>query len=203
MGRPGISESTVAQDPFEQFRLWWDLAQSESQMNEPTAMSLATCDTEGRPSNRIVLLKHWDRRGFVFYTNYNSRKGRELTANPYAELLFWWDKLRRQVRVNGEVQRLSEVESDAYFANRPRGSQIGAWASQQSRPLASRETLSQRVKELDAEFGDGPIPRPLHWGGFRVVPVRIEFWDDGEHRLHDRLVYQRDGEQWKLERLYP
>lgn len=203
MSRTGISEASVAQDPFEQFRHWWAEAQEKSGMLEPTGMSLATADARGRPSNRIVLLKHWDRRGFVFYTNFTSRKGRQLHENPYAALLFWWDKLRRQVRVEGKVDRVPERESDAYFASRPRGSQLGAWASQQSRPLDSRETLSERVEELDREFGDGPIPRPPHWGGFRLVPSELEFWDDGAYRLHDRIVYERDGEQWHIQRLYP
>ena len=203
MSQTGIHEDSAANDPFEQFRIWWDDAQARSGMNEPTGMSLATADAEGRPSNRIVLLKYWDRRGFTFFTNYNSRKGRELLENPWASLLFWWDKLRRQIRVQGPVEKLPEQGSDAYFASRPRGSQIGAWASQQSRPLDSRDTLSQRVAELEKEFGDGPITRPLHWGGFRVVPHEIEFWDDGAHRLHDRIVYRRQGQQWLTERLYP
>lgn len=203
MSRTGISRETVANDPYEQFRQWWAQAQEESGMQEPTGMCLSTASAEGRPSSRIVLLKHWDRRGFVFYTNYASRKSRELRDNPFAALLFWWDKLRRQIRVEGRVERIPERESDAYFASRPRGSQLGAWASQQSRPLDSRETLSRRVEELDEEFGDGPIPRPPHWGGFRLIPDYLEFWDDGAHRLHDRIVYEKQGQEWRTDRLFP
>lgn len=203
MSRTGISRETVAADPYEQFRQWWAQAQEESGMLEPTGMCLSTANAEGRPSSRIVLLKHWDRRGFVFYTNYTSRKSRELHDNPFAALLFWWDRLRRQVRVEGRVERVPERESDAYFASRPRGSQLGAWASQQSRPLDSRETLSRRVDELDKEFGNGPIPRPPHWGGFRLVPDYLEFWDDGAHRLHDRIIYEKQGQNWHTDRLYP
>lgn len=203
MSRTGISQDTVASDPFEQFRQWWALAQEQSGMREPTGMCLSTVSADGRPSSRIVLLKQWDRRGFVFFSNYTSRKGRELHDNPLAALLFWWDKLRRQVRVEGRVERIPERESDAYFASRPRGSQLGAWASQQSRPLDSRETLSRRVEELDADFGDGPIPRPPHWGGFRLVPDYLEFWDDGADRLHDRITYEKQGQAWRLDRLYP
>jgi pyridoxamine 5'-phosphate oxidase len=203
MSRTGISQDTVASDPFEQFRQWWALAQEQSGMQEPTGMCLSTVGNDGRPSSRIVLLKHWDRRGFVFFSNYTSRKGRELHDNPFAALLFWWDKLRRQIRVEGRVARIPDRESDAYFASRPRGSQLGAWASQQSRSLDSRETLSRRVEELDREFGDGPIPRPPHWGGYRLVPDYLEFWDDGAYRLHDRITYEKRGESWQLDRLYP
>ncbi|MEA5446767.1 pyridoxamine 5'-phosphate oxidase [Gammaproteobacteria bacterium AB-CW1] len=203
MSQTGIIESKLPGDPLELFRHWWADAQDKSGMLEPTGMSLATADAQGRPSSRIVLLKHWDSRGFVFFSNYTSRKGRDIHDNPHVALLFWWDKLRRQVRVGGKAQKLPERESDAYFANRPRGSQLGAWASQQSRPLDSRETLQKRVEELDREFGSDPIPRPPHWGGYRVVPEEIEFWDDGEFRLHDRICYFRDGEQWRTERLYP
>lgn len=203
MSRTGISRETVAADPYEQFRQWWGHAQEQSDMQEPTGMCLSTASAEGRPSSRIVLLKHWDRRGFVFYTNYASRKSRELHDNPFAALLFWWDRLRRQIRVEGRVERVPERESDAYFASRPRGSQLGAWASQQSRPLDSRETLARRVEELDEEFGNGPIPRPPHWGGFRLVPDYLEFWDDGAHRLHDRIIYEKQGQEWRTDRLFP
>ncbi len=203
MSREGLTEDNLARDPFEQFRRWWDEAQAKSQMLEPTGMILSTVDPDGQPASRVVLLKHWDNRGFVFYSNYRSRKARGLEAEPRASLLFWWDKLRRQIRIDGEAKKLAARESDAYFATRPRGSQIGAWASMQSQPLDSRETLARRVEELDAEFGDGPIPRPPHWGGFRLVPNEFEFWDDGAHRLHDRLVFRRDGSGWTIERLYP
>jgi len=203
MSRDGIDLSSVPQDPYELFRHWWAAAQEASAMKEPTGMSLATADAQGRPSNRIVLLKHWDHRGFVFYSNYTSRKAREMAANPNVGLLFWWDKLRRQVRICGSVSKIPERESDAYFSGRPRGSQLGAWASQQSRPLKDRQTLTERVAELEREFGEDPIPRPPHWGGYRVVPREFEFWDDGEYRLHDRISYLKEGEQWRLQRLYP
>ncbi|MCP1726370.1 pyridoxamine 5'-phosphate oxidase [Natronospira proteinivora] len=203
MSGSGIDESQIPNDPYELFRQWWAQAQAESGMKEPSGMSLATADAQGRPSNRIVLLKHWDRRGFVFYSNYTSRKARELHENPHGALLFWWDKLRRQIRVCGQVEKVAERESDAYFAGRPRGSQLGAWASQQSRPLDSPDTLSKRVAQLDEEFGNDPIPRPPHWGGYRLIPREIEFWDDGAFRLHDRIVYLKDGEHWQIQRLYP
>lgn len=203
MAKRGLDENKIPNDPFELFRQWWDDAQAKSQMLEPTGMVLSTVDPDGRPSSRVVLLKHWDSRGFVFYSNYGSRKGRALEAQPSACLLFWWDKLRRQLRVEGKTERLPARESDAYFSSRPRGSQLGAWASMQSRTLDSRDTLSARIKELDAEFGEGPIPRPPHWGGYRLTPDYFEFWDDGEHRLHDRLTFQRHGSSWKQERLYP
>lgn len=203
MTKRGLDEENMPKDPFELFRQWWDDAQAKSQMLEPTGMVLSTVDPDGRPSSRVVLLKHWDSRGFVFYSNYGSRKGRALDTHPSACLLFWWDKLRRQVRVEGRAERLAARESDAYFNSRPRGSQLGAWASMQSQPLDSRETLSRRIEELNAEFGDGPIPRPPHWGGYRLDPEYFEFWDDGEYRLHDRLTFQRSGSRWKQERLYP
>jgi pyridoxamine 5'-phosphate oxidase len=198
-----LNEDTVARDPYEQFRRWWAHAQEHSGMLEPTGMTLATVGPDGQPSARIVLLKHWDARGFVFFSNYLSRKGMALEHEPRAALLMWWDKLRRQVRIEGRAERLGAKESDDYFADRPRGAQIGAWASRQSRPLDSRETLAGQMRELEQEFGKGPIPRPPHWGGYRLVPEWFEFWDDGEHRLHDRLCFRRNGSVWDLSRVYP
>lgn len=192
----------VGQDPITLFLAW--LAEAEKQEpNDPNAMSLATATPDGRPSSRMVLLKDVDRRGFAFYTNLESRKGLDLAANPHGALLFHWKSLRRQVRVEGRVERVSDDEADAYFASRPRGSQIGAWASTQSRPLSGRFELERRIGEFAARFGLSPVPRPPHWSGFRVVPELIEFWQDRPFRLHERLVFHRDGETWATEHLYP
>ena len=168
-------------------------------------MTLATADAAGRPSARIVLLKGIDPRGFVFFTNRESRKARELEERPFAALVLHWPKAAEQIRVEGRVERVSDAESDLYFATRPRGSQIGAWASSQSRPLESREALLNRVREAEARFAGQPVPRPPFWGGYRLVPDRIEIWRGQESRLHDRVVYARDaeGDPWREERLYP
>lgn len=172
---------------------------------EPTAMTLATADAEGRPAARTVLLKGFDAGGFVFYTNFNSRKGQQLAGNPQAALLFHWKHIRDgvQVKIEGTVEPVSAAEADAYFASRPRGSQIGAWASLQSQPLASRELFERRIAETEARFDGIDVPRPPHWSGFRVVPERIEFWYGARFRLHERECYTRDGENWSVTALYP
>ena len=194
----------TTQDPFEQFRRWFADAEA-SEVNDPNAMTVATADSDGRPSARILLLKDFDDQGFVFYTNTQSDKGRELEHNPFAALCFHWKSLRRQVRITGAVQSVTPEEADAYFQSRARGSRIGAWASQQSSPLADRETLMADVARVEKQYDGGEVPRPPHWSGFRLVPTRIEFWHDGEFRLHDRLIFTRpqSGAAWSLQRLYP
>ena len=199
---PQPSASSVNPDPIARFEEVFARASVSPPMDH-TAMSLATSTAAGKPSVRIVLLHGLDARGFVFYTNYEGRKGGELEANPHAALCFYWPWLDEQVRVEGRVTRLSDEESDAYFASRPRGKQVGAWASKQSRPLASREVLVDRVADAEARFAGKDVPRPPYWGGYRIAPERIEFWRAGEFRLHDREVYLREGDGWKIERLYP
>lgn len=190
-------------DPLELFSSW--LAESaKTEPNDPNAMSLATIDADGKPSVRIVLLKGLDDHGFVFYTNRESRKGGALAANPVAALCFHWKSQRRQVRVEGKVELVSDQESDAYYNSRPRGSRIGAWASQQSRPLDSMGTLSARAQEFESKFeGQDIFPRPAYWGGYRVIPHTIEFWEEGLYRLHKRHVYIRSGDGWDMQMLYP
>ena len=189
-------------DPHALFEEW--LAEAViSEPNDPTAMALATADREGRPSCRMVLLKGHDERGFVFYTNLDSRKGGELAENPRAALLFHWKSLRRQVRVEGPVEPVGGDEADAYFATRARDSQLGAWASDQSRPLESRAIFEARYEEMKARFEGGEVPRPPRWSGWRVVPQRIEFWTSRDHRLHDRRLFVRDGSGWSEGLLYP
>ncbi len=192
----------AADDPIARFKGWLEEAERH-EPNDPNAMSLATADGDGRPSVRMVLLKGVDGRGFVFYTNLESRKGRDLAVNPYAALGFHWKSLRRQVRVEGPVERVSDAEADAYFASRPRESRIGAWASRQSRPMSGMLELERRVARYAAKFGVGEIPRPPFWSGFRVLPERIEFWRERPFRLHERLVFLREGNIWKTERLFP
>jgi len=174
-----------------------------ARLPEPTAMTLATVDDAGRPSARIVLLKDVDARGFVFYTNYESRKGRELLAHPWAALCFHWQPLERQVRVEGPAERVTDAEADAYFASRARMSRVGAWASRQSATLESDAMLERRVREAEARFAGGEVPRPPNWSGFRVVPERIEFWRGRPFRLHERLLYERDDTGWRVRRLFP
>ena len=189
-------------EPFALFAEWFAAAKAR-EPGDPEAMSLATATRDGLPSSRIVLLRGVDERGFVFFTNYDSRKGQELFANPRAALGFHWKSLKRQIRIEGRAETVSEAEGDAYFAARARISQIGAWASDQSRPLDSRATFERRLAEMEARFIDRPVPRPPRWSGFRVVPDLIEFWDDRPFRLHDRIVYRREGEGWTTFRLYP
>ena len=200
--RAELDVELVARDPFEQFRDWLDAALSTAGIVEPTAMTLATVGSDGRPAARIVLLRQWDARGFVFFTNYESRKGADLTVHPFAALVFWWGELERQVRIEGAVQRVLEVESDAYFASRPRGHRLAAWASNQSAVVANRETLQRAVSEAEARFPDD-VPRPPFWGGYRVVPDRFEFWQGRPNRVHDRIAYERGPDGWTLARLAP
>lgn len=198
----GLDESDMAADPVTQFMDWFHAARQASP-RDPNAMTLATVDPEGWPSARIVLLKHVDSDGFVFYTNYASRKGQALAAHPVAALVFWWDALERQVRVEGNVEKLDAATSDDYFHSRPRGSQLGALASAQSTVIPSRETLEAHMQALSSQYDDGPIPRPPHWGGYRVRPHSIEFWQGRGSRLHDRLRYRLSAGRWVLERLAP
>ncbi len=189
-------------DPYHLFATW--MAEAEGhEPNDPNAMALATADAQGRPSVRMVLLKGWDTLGFVFYTNLDSRKGQDLAANPYAALCLHWKSLKRQIRAEGAIEAVTAAEADAYFASRARTSQIGAWASQQSRPLTGRFELEKRVGEFATRFGLGAVPRPPFWSGFRLRPDRIEFWHDRAFRLHDRFAYHKDGEDWRIEHLYP
>jgi pyridoxamine 5'-phosphate oxidase len=189
-------------DPFRLFAGWLEEA-VRSEPNDPTAMTLATVGADGAPAARMVLLKGHDPRGFVFYTNRDSRKGTELAATRRAALLFHWKSLRRQVRIEGSVEDTTDAEADAYFASRPRLSRLGAWASDQSRPLADRATLERRLAEAEARYPDAAVPRPPYWSGFRVVPARFEFWQEAPFRLHDRTVFTRDGTGWAIGKLFP
>ena len=202
-GKPKLkAKRTMASDPFHLFDEWLAEARA-SEPNDPEAMALATADTEGQPSVRMVLLKGHSPNGFLFYTNEHSAKGEQLAANPSAALLFHWKSLRRQVRVQGDVERVSSADADAYFASRARDSQLGAWASEQSRPLDSRQTFEDRFDEAKRRFEGQDVPRPPYWGGYRVIPDRIEFWTDRAHRLHERRQFVRDGAAWREGLLYP
>jgi pyridoxamine 5'-phosphate oxidase len=199
--RAALSERDAAPDPVDQFARWFDEALAAA-LPEPNAMTLATVDASGRPSARVVLLKSLDARGLVFHTNYDSSKGRQLAANPRVALLFFWPLLERQVRIEGVAERVSAEESDAYFGERPRASRLSAWASPQSEPVADRAWLEAELARAEARFADD-VPRPPNWGGFRVVPERFEFWQGRPSRLHDRLVWTRDGGRWTIGRLAP
>ena len=199
----GLSETDVHPNPFEQFKIWFDQALF-AQLPEPNAMTIATATTNGKPSARMVLLKDYDERGFVFYTNYESNKGQQLVENPWGAIAFWWAELERQVRIEGRVEKVSPAESEAYFHSRPKASQLGAWASNQSQVIDSREVLERRLQQLKEEYENKEVPRPPNWGGFRVIPTEIEFWQGRPSRLHDRLLYQRsDDGSWRIQRLSP
>ena len=198
----GLDEKTIDRDPIKQFQTWFNDA-FEAKSPLPEAMTLATATPDGKPSARMVLLKQVDQTGFVFYTNYNSAKAEQLDANPYAALVFYWAKLDRQVRIEGSISRTSREESQEYFATRPRESQIGAWASEQSEVIESRAVLEQRAEELEKQYRDREIECPEHWGGYRLKPERIEFWKSRIGRLHDRILYQREGDAWTITRLAP
>ena len=196
-----LSETEVPANPLDLFQTWFDQA-VKSQCPEPNSMTLATADQAGNPSARIVLLKGADQEGFTFFTNYQSQKGKELAIRPQAALLFHWHELERQVRIKGIVERVSNAQSDAYFHSRPAASRIGAWASPQSSEIPSREFLEEAEKQFSQQFGDKP-PRPEHWGGYRLKPVEIEFWQGRPSRLHDRIQYQLKDSQWRIARLAP
>ncbi|WYL96676.1 MAG: pyridoxamine 5'-phosphate oxidase [Gloeotrichia echinulata IR180] len=199
----GLNETDVNNNPFIQFTKWFQQALA-AQLPEPNAMTIATATPDGKPAARMVLLKDFDERGFVFFTNYNSRKGQELAENPQAALVFWWVELERQVRISGRVEKISENESDKYYDSRPENSRLGAWVSNQSEVIENREVLEQRWQDFQRRYDNQDIPRPPHWGGLRVIPAEIEFWQGRPSRLHDRLLYTRlDHGSWKIERLSP
>jgi len=201
--RAQLLEEELPADPFELMRIWLDEAFATEALLEPHAMTLATVDAEGRPSARIVLLRDFDARGLVFFTNYESRKGQDIASTGLAAALFYWDRLERQVRVEGRVERLAEPESDAYFAVRPRGHRLSAWASPQSRPVPDRGWLERAMLEADRRFPGDPVPRPAYWGGYRIVPELFEFWQGRMDRLHDRVAYRLQEACWQMTRLAP
>ena len=197
-----LSEYEVDQNPFTQFSVWWNEA-VQSEIDEVNAMALSTVTSVGKPSSRIVLLKGYDEQGFVFFTNYSSDKGQQLAQNNFAALLFFWKELERQVRIEGVVSKVSVEESDAYFNSRPLGSRLGAWASPQSQKISDREVLNKELTKFTEQFDQENIPRPAHWGGYRVRPNRIEFWQGRSNRLHDRILYEQDNDNWQISRLAP
>ncbi len=197
-----LNEADVADDPITQFGQWFSEALS-SGVKEPNAMTLATSTADGKPSARIMLLKGYEHRGFIFYTNYMSRKGQEITKNPHAALVFFWLEMERQVRIEGTLEKLDEQESDRYFQSRPRDSRIGAHASSQSKEISDREILVKNLEQLKEKYKDSEIPKPPHWGGYVVKPSLVEFWQGGHGRLHDRLVYKEENGLWKITRLAP
>lgn len=200
--RARLDEQDVSPDPIAQFAAWFADAQA-AEVEEVNAMALATATRDGIPSARVVLLKGFDERGFVFFTDYRSRKGVELEANPRAALVLCWSELERQVRISGSVTRTSVEESEAYYRTRPLGSRLGAWVSHQSQPIPSRQTLEAGLHDVERRFGTGDVPLPPYWGGYRVLPEMIEFWQGRENRLHDRIRYVREGKGWRIERLAP
>lgn len=197
-----LSESEVAKDPFAQFSIWWEEA-VQSAIVEVNAMALSTVSPEGKPSSRIVLLKGYTEEGFVFFTNYTSDKGKQIEQNQHISLLFFWKELERQVRIEGTASKIAAEESDAYFNSRPVGSRLGAWASPQSQKIADRAILDQELEKITAQFQEHEITRPPHWGGYRVEPTRIEFWQGRSSRLHDRILYEQVDQQWQISRLAP
>jgi pyridoxamine 5'-phosphate oxidase len=197
-----LSELEVNNNPFSQFSNWWDEA-VQSEIDEVNAMTLSTITNEGRPSSRIVLLKGFDSKGFVFFSNYNSSKAQQISSNSHVSLLFFWKELERQIRIDGVCSKVSAEESDAYFHSRPIGSRLGAWASPQSEKIQDREVLVQRLASVTQEFGLENVPRPPHWGGYQVVPTRIEFWQGRSNRLHDRILYEQQELSWQISRLAP
>jgi pyridoxamine 5'-phosphate oxidase len=197
-----LNESDVATDPIQQFTRWWKEA-VESEIDEVNAMTLCTVAMNGRPEGRIVLLKDYDEQGFVFFTNYESHKGAELANTPFATLVFFWKELERQVRISGSVVKVPPAESDNYFHSRPLGSRLGALASPQSHPIESREVLESKLQQLEQQYADGQVPRPQHWGGYRVTPDSFEFWQGRPSRLHDRISYTKETGDWAIQRLAP
>ena len=200
--KQSLDERDVNQSPFIQFEKWFKEA-VDGKVNEPNAMSLSTVSSEGKPSSRILLLRNFNEKGFVFYSNYTSRKGEEINANPNAAILFFWPELERQVRIEGVLEKQSAEESDMYFASRPRGSKLGAWTSEQSKVIASRNFLDEEYEKLSKKYPDESVPRPHYWGGYFLKPTAVEFWQGRPSRLHDRILYTKENSGWKIERLAP